>query len=183
MAYRDDEIGQLRAQLKDVSGRLATIEEHYNERGFTKTFGRKMVEGLWAGLTWPFRTLWRLVTSGKFWVICFVLAAIALIAFMIHRSNVQEEAQALAEAEEQAEIARQKEAEEQAEREAARQEREAAEQALFDQCATFCRTHGYSFEGERREDMCFCTHDVSGQTAFIINVETSENWTIEAERR
>lgn len=205
MTYRDNEIGKLKSELKGVSERLAAMEQLVSERGLTKTFARKIVEGIWSGITWPFRLVWTILTSKTFYIIAAGLTMFAGIGMLYQQKDARDRANELARAEQnaiaireerlakEAEIAAAAEAAEQAaqaEREAEEEaanaeqrERDAARQALLDQCSMFCKTHGYSFQEDRRDDLCFCTQGNSERTAFIINVETSENWVIRSEHR
>jgi len=52
-------------------------------------------------------------------------------------------------------------------------------QRLAEQCTSFCEAHGYHFYEDRREALCYCGTVDSEETAFIVDVETSENWTVE----
>lgn len=53
-----------------------------------------------------------------------------------------------------------------------------AVQEVLDKCSSFCETHGHSFHDKREGDLCFCTNGNSETTSFIINMETSEHWSV-----
>lgn len=204
MAYRDDVVKQLRSELKDVTERLEKFEKLYADRGFSKTFGRKVVEGFWQLITWPFRTIWAILKSPVTWGVVVALSVFVGGGYLWRENDIRDQNEAAVQREHDVEQARrQREREEsqreeaaaaeqaaadeaaaaeQAEEDARQAEANAARQALLDQCTSFCRAHGYTFHDNRRDNMCFCTTGESERTTFIINVNTAENWTVRSGR-
>ena len=168
MVYRDDELSLLRSELQSQKQRLDSFEALYREKGIKRreTLVGKVFKKFWRILATPFVFLGALLRVFQVELVVVLVIVAPLVALVCHGfHNYTVETHDL----------------ESRNRDAIRLEREqaaAATLALVAQCRTFCDTHGYHFYGERRDNACYCGTTASEEVAFIINVDTSENWTI-----
>lgn len=157
MAYRDDEIGQLRNKVNSFEKRLGEFETLYKKEGvkYRKSVIARFFKGLWKVISAPFIWLWKYpLTWPPFWIGLFIIGVVGGLFSFLKYDQSRRVADTV-----------------QAEQAAQRQDDE--------QCVSFCGTHGFHFYyGARRGNLCFCGTENSDAAAFIINVDTSENWTV-----
>lgn len=149
MVYRDDDVAMLRSEVESMKKRLDKFEALYEKEGIKRR--KSMIANFFGGL-WDLVTApFHFVWEYKFaiFIVLLVAGGIGGLGTLIVNQNADQ---------------------------AARAEQE--EQALYDQCSSFCETHGYHFYEDRQDNLCFCGTDDSEDTAFIINVDTSQNWTV-----
>jgi len=149
MIYRDDETTIFRSELANLKKRLDKFERLYENEGIKQ---RKSL------LATFFKGLWHGVTWPfvRFWwyktpisVALLICGLVAGLVLIVAKSD-----------------------------ESRREDEQQVEQALNEQCSSFCGTHGYQFHDNRQENMCLCTSDDPEETTFIIDVDTSEHWIV-----
>ena len=151
MVYRDDDIAQLQSRLATAEKRLDKFEALYENEGVPEkvTLAKRVGKFFGALKNGVSTFFFDFVLTPFFLIPALVIGAGVGLYFLISSQNeVQEEAQ------------------------------RAAEQALTTQCEQFCGTHGFVFHGDRRVDTCYCGTENSEATSFIIDVNTSEHWTV-----
>lgn len=157
MVYRDDDIAMLRSEVSDLSERLEKFEALYKKEGIKrrKSMVTKFFGGIWDLIAGFFGFFKDVFTFPGTWVVLFAVGLIGGLGYFIYSDTQSREANQ-------------------------RAAQEAAATEAHDQCVSFCETHGYRFYDDRRGDTCYCGTTDSEDAAFIINVNTSENWVVAA---